>query len=120
MPYKKYRAFENKKRWIAEINIYSKLQNPFWIVNEQNVKRIIKICRELPYHTTGIPQLNETQTNGCKLSGPNDSVIHSFGRIILIYKKNIIAIKEDIDFTVENEILKSAPERVYKKIYFYI
>jgi hypothetical protein len=122
MLYKKCGISINKipRRWIAEINIYSELQNPLWLVNEQTAKKIIKKCRRLPYYISGIPRFRDTLNNGCKLAGTGYLVIHSYGSIVVIYDKNIIEIKEDTDFTVENEILKSAPEVVYKKIYFYI
>jgi len=116
------RTFESKNKagWFAGIMIYSELQNPYWTVNERLAKRLLKVTKKLPFYNKGVPGFISKLYKGCTLTDSEDFTLQCFDGILIICDRNMIEFREDIDYVIEREILKSVPDEIYKKVYHYI
>lgn len=103
-------------QWIVEVNIYEGLQNPFWVLKTGTINKLIKMLKKLPLYKNGIPDLIKKSYKGCVLFNMNNQRIVCGEGYVMIYDNNMIEIKEDCDYTVENEILRAAPENIYKEV----
>lgn len=111
---------KRETRWIVEVKIYSEMQNPTWIIKKQLVNKILKLINGLPLYENGFPEVVVKNRVRQTLTNSEYFSVHCFEGFLVIHKGNLIVIREDIECTVENVILKSAPDQLYKNIYHYI
>jgi len=111
---------ENDEQWIAVINLYHELVNPAWIMNKGKVQKLIKMVRNLPANKGGIPDLDAEKNKGCTVKSSKGPRIICFKGSVIFYENNLIEIKQDTDFKIENEIMRSAPANIYKEVCHFI
>jgi hypothetical protein len=111
---------ETEMQWIVEVKIYSEIQNPTWVMKKQSVNKVMKLINRLPLHKNGFPEEVIKNHAMQTLTNSEDFTVHCFNQILVIYKENLIEIREDLDCAVENEIVKSAPDKIYKEVRHYI
>lgn len=105
---------------VAEVTIYSEIQNPSWAMKKSMANRLLRLTKRLPCYYQGIPDISEKDYKGCVLTISKGYTIHCCNGFLVIYEKNVIQFKEDTNCVIENEILRSAPDEVYKQIYYFI
>ncbi len=104
----------------AETNIYRKMENPSWKIKKNFVRRLIKISCSLPPCSAGIPEIESDNPTGCILSDSGGIILSASRGMVVLYFNRIIEVKQDCNYCIENEILKSAPCKIYREIYHYI
>jgi hypothetical protein len=100
--------------------IYSGLKNPTWTIKDYKGSKLIKLSKRSPEYIGGIPALVTKGYKGCILSDSKGVRISCSNGFLIIYDKSVIEFREDVNCTIENEILRSAPGEVYKQIYHFI
>ncbi len=106
--------------WSAEANIYNELSNPRWAITPRFAGRLIVLAGMLPEYNKGIPCIISKKNKGCIIANSDGRVLTSMNGIVILIAGKEIEIKEDADYIIENEILRSAPWNVYKEIYHYL
>jgi hypothetical protein len=105
---------------VAEVKIYSEIQNPSWAMKKSMANRLLRLSKRLPCYYRGIPDISERGYKGCVLTNSEGFTIHCCNGLLVIYEKNVIEFKEDKNCFIENEILRSAPEEIYKEISYFL
>ncbi len=96
------------------------MQNPFWPIKTSEANKLIILLKKLPIYEEGIPETINEKYKGCVLDNLNGSRITCHKGFVISYVNNLIEIKQDSDYTIENEILRLAPDNIYKEVRHFI
>lgn len=107
-------------QWTAEVSINNEIQNPEWVIKESEAKKLLKLLKKLPLYQERIPNLLVENNKWCALRNTGRHKIVCYKGFVVSYDSGLIIIKSDKDCMLENEILKSMPENIYKEIFHFI
>lgn len=109
-----------KSTLTAQTRVYMKMSNPSWNIDRKLVNKLIKMALALPHYDGLFPFFDEGNPSGSILSDSKGPKLWANEDYVVLYTGKIIEVRHDSDRIIENEILRSAPEEIYKEICHYI
>lgn len=106
-------------QWTAMIRINNEIQNPEWAIKNSEANKFQKLMKMLPFYQGIIPNI-ALENNRCEIRNTQGIKIVCYNGFVVSYNSGLIVIKSDSDYTLENEILKSMPENVYKEVFRFL
>ena len=104
----------------AQTRVYLKMANPSWEIDSKLVNRLYKLSLGLPPYNGLFPGFDGNKPAGTIISDSNGLLLHANMDCVVLYFGKVIEVRYDAERTIENEILRSAPDEIYKEICHYI
>jgi len=104
--------------WQVEMKIHEDLQGINWEINNKIANGIVKIFNKLPTYKKGFPNLNKTGLFTCSIHHETNDFICTLNDLVIGYKCNVFEVKMDGLDIIKNEIIKTCPEHIKRKIIF--
>jgi len=104
----------------AQTRVYMKMANPSWEIDRKLVNRLYKLSLGLPAYNRLFPEFDKDKPDGTIITDSNGLLLRANEDFVVLYFGKIIEVRYDGNRMIENEILRSAPDEIYKEICHYI
>jgi hypothetical protein len=104
----------------AQTRVYRKMTNPSWEIDRKLLNKLYKLSLALPAYNRLFSEFDGDKPAGTIITDSHGLLLRANMDYVVLYFGKVIEVRYDGNRIIENEILRSAPDEIYKEICHYI